>query len=235
MQSAYRNRFEEESLRSLEKDLSVESLKLEDAKRRLANETDALKHHDRERRELKLSIQERQDRCDAAQDDLDNNVAEDGRLEALKKGMQEHQATKTHAEKSWQENLISKDATHAKMKSLTDELKEIDRRIMDAQAKVETAERDLRKADGNRSSALVAKNRAFEDWESAKVSLEECHTQREQQAERVKDFTAHAAIIGARVPVGAGETTESLDKKLDKLQGEIRRSEAKFEACDQNV
>ena len=182
------------------------------------------------KKDLKLAVQQAQSSRDIAQDDVDNNVAEDGRLEALKKECLEQEEQKAHCENAWQENRIAKDTTQAGMKSFTDQMREIDHRIAGAQAKIEGFEEDLQRAEDARSDALVAKNQAIEAAESARCSTEDLQGQEVLQAGRVREFEQHAADIGPRVRVDVGESPDSLDKKLEKLEREVKRSEAKCES-----
>ena len=160
-----------------------------------------------------------------AQNELDKTASASGRLEALRNDLREQEDQKQSQEGQYQDNVNARDTTFAKMKAFQSQMKEIDERLRAAGSRLEKAEAAVQRAEEERSSALAAKNQAFESLDSTRKALERHSHLREAQQKRVLDFQEQAGQVGPRVQVDADETTSSLDQKLDKLHTEVKRSE----------
>ena len=220
--------FEEDELRRLERELELANGQVRAVQNRLKEAELALSRFEKERTDFKIALQRAQRAHDAAQDEYDNNVVEDGRLETLKKMLDEKSQEKRVLEQQWQENRISKDAAHDRLKSATNGLKQVDRNIAVAEERIREAEVHLQAAEDERLKTLSGKNEAIAAEQKAQAALDEFHAHRRNQAGRVQQFSAYADRVGPRVPVASGENAGSLDQKIVKLQDEIRRSEARL-------
>ena len=231
MKSTDATRHEGYLIRSHENELGELDTRLREARTRYTECVNELKRHETQSKSLKLDVQRAEVRCDAAQDEIDNNIVEHGRLEALRTALEELEEKKSTTEGQWQANRIAKDEKHAELKSHTEMLKNIDGRISDVQKQINETEENLQQAEEARGNALVSKNRVFEAVEVARGAIERLTNQRTQQAERVTEWQAQANEVGPRVRVDPGETADSLDTKLEKLRAEIQRSENRFESA----
>ena len=59
--------------------------------------------------------------------------------------------------------------------------------------------------------------------DEAKQSKATIYRKREEVVERVLDYNEKASLVSPRVAVDEGETTRSLDNKLERLHRDLRR------------
>lgn len=187
--------------------------------------------HDAETKTLKISVQRADDDIERVQDELNKDVVEEGRLEVLKEGLAAAEKEKTVHENTYQECVLTKDSHYTKTKSLLDNLNEMDRHVAAAEEKVKEMQVAVNSAEEERDGALVIKNHAFEQLEKATATRARLETQKQRQVACVADFIEQAGKVGPRVAVDHGETSTSIDKKLTKLEAEIKRSEARLVPC----
>ena len=222
------NRFEESILHELEADVSALAEQLQTARRRVSECLNAMARYEKESKGLKLVQQQARTYHNKVQDDMDNNAAEDGRLEALRKSLTEcHEQLKAD-ESAWVANGAEKETKEAEMKGRKADLDRLNKRIARIESDFQRVNINLMTIEDERSQALVAKNKALEAVQGKTDILESLQRDARKQADLVDDFKTKAAQVGPRVPIDAGETMQSLDKKLVKLDQEIKRSEARF-------
>ena len=188
----------------------------------------ALKDHKETSDDLKIAYQQAEDKVDQLRDELDKNVVEEGKLEALKQGLEKQEEDKKHFGQSYQESVLAKDEHLAKKKVLLNDLNKIDERLAIITKKVDKAQKAREKAEERRLNALIKKNEAFQEIETLREDRTEQEQERASQSEKVKDFTVKAKQIGDRVAVAQGETTDSLEKKLHKLDADQKRFEQRI-------
>ena len=152
---------------------------------------------------------------------------EEGRLDALKEHLHEAQDEKATHEASYVDSVTTLDKTKEAMKISRDEMSAFDLQITEANAKIKQAENKALKASAARSNSLQAKNKAIESVQAIQAGKKRTMEQREEKLVQVKDFAAQASEVCPRVPVDAGETGKSLDKKLEKLLSDLKKYEEK--------
>jgi hypothetical protein len=72
---------------------------------------------------------------------------------------------------------------------------------------------------------LLKNTEAWDKVGLLQAERENLELQRSEMSEIVAEFNEKASKIGPRVPIESGETTESIDKKLTKLDEDIKRHE----------
>ena len=170
-------------------------------------------------------MQKAEDIVEKLQDALDRDAIEEGRLDALKENLAEAEEERATYEGQYEESVIASDNAKAALREKKEQMSAIDVRIDEAMAKVDKAKGRLAKIQEQRHKALQQKNAAIETVEKAKATFALTETERDEKLEVVKHFTEQAAQICARVPVDAGETGSSLDRKLLKLDADVKRFE----------
>lgn len=186
---------------------------------------EAIVRHGREAKSLRLAMQKAEDIVEKLQDALDQDAIEEGRLDALKENLAEAEEEKATYAGQYEESVIASDNAKAALREKKEQMAAIDVRIGEAMAKLEKAKGRLIKIQEQRHKALQQKNAAIETVKRAKDKLALMETERDEKIEVVKHFTEQAALICARVPVDAGETGSSLDRKLSKLDADVKRFE----------
>ena len=187
--------------------------------------TEAIVRHGREARTLRSAMQEAEDVVEKLQDALDSDAIEEGRLDALKAHLAEAEEEKVAHAGSFEESVIACDKAKELLRIKKEEMSEIDRRIEGATATLSKVEARAAKAAGERGMALQQKNAAIEVVEETKSELAATEAERDEKARVVTDFTEQASSVCARVSIDAGETGSSIDKKLAKLDADIKRFE----------
>ncbi len=188
---------------------------------------DAITSHKREGNSLRIAMQRVESVIEELQDALDHDAVEEGRLDALKEHLAEAQAEKTTHEGSYGESVITLDNIKEAMRVSRDEMSALDLQIAEGNAKIKKAESKALKASTHRSHALQSKNAAIETVQALQDGKIRTEGWRKEKILQVADFTAQASEICPRVRVDPGETGESLDRKLEKLHGDLKKYEEK--------
>lgn len=213
-----------ERLKSELKDLEVNLQGKEFAHRRCQ---DAITAHTREANALLIAMQRVEAGIEELQDALDHDAVEEGRLDALKEHLNEARDERTTHEGSYGESVLTLDKIKEAMRISRDDMSALDLQIAEANAKIKKAENKALKASTIRANALQSKNAAIESVQAFQESKKRTLGWREEKVMQVADFTAQASEICPRVPVDPGETGQSLDRKLEKLHGDLKKYEEK--------
>lgn len=160
------------------------------------------------------------------QDTLEKDAVEEGKLEALKEGLAEAQEELATHQASFGDSVIAIDKARESLKTLREQMKVIDDEIAEILAKIQKSEAKRFKLSERREAALREKNLAFAEIERFKHAQESTQKAREDIAETVHIWTGEAGQVCPRVPVDGGETYESLEKKMEKLQADLKRAES---------
>ena len=176
---------------------------------------------------LKMELQQAENTVDELQDALDQDAVEEGRLDFLKGQLTEAKEEKGTHENSYGESVIAKDKNNELLRVSRENMASKDVIIEDANAKVLKAETRAAKCASQRSSALSDKNAAFDSVEAGKLEREQYKRERDEESQRVGEFTQKASRFCPRVPVDEGETGNSIDLKLEKLNKDLKDADKK--------
>lgn len=185
----------------------------------------AIVKNKRDAQHLKIEMQQAENIVDGLQDALDQDAVEEGRLDFLKDQIIEASEEKSTHEASYEESIIAKDKNNALLRASRETMASKDVVIEDAKARVLKAESRATKCASQRSSALRDKNAAFELVESEKLEREQYERERDEESQRVDEFTGKANEFCSRVSVDEGETGDSIDLKLEKLNKDLKDAE----------
>ena len=172
-----------------------------------------------------MEMQQAGQLTDELQDALDLDAVEEGRLDELKGQLSEARGEKRTHEASYEESVIAKDKNNELLSASREQMASKDIIIEDAKAKVFKAEGRVTKCANQRLSALRYKNSALEAVESTKLEREQYERERDEGSQYVEEFTRKANEFCPRVPVDEGETAESIDLKLEKLNKDLKDAE----------
>lgn len=189
---------------------------------------DAITAHVRGGSALQIAMQRVETAVEELQDALDHAAVEEGRLDALKEDLNEAQQEKGTHEGSYGDSVLTLDKIKEAMRISRDEMSALDLQIAEANAKMKKAENKALKASSIRSNALQSKNAAIESVQALREGKKRTMGWRQEKAMQVADFTAQASEICPRVRVDPGESGESLDRKLEKLHGDLKKYEEKW-------
>ena len=212
-------------LQSLRAELNQLERSLQEKQKCLTRCEQAIVKNKRDAQHLKIEMQQAENIVDELQDALDQDAVEEGRLDVLKNQLTEANEEKSTHEASYEESIIAKDKNNELLKTSREKMASMDVIIEDAKAKVLKAESRAAKCLSQRSSALRDKNAAFDSVESEKLEREQYERERDEESQRVDEFTRKANDFCPRVSVDEGETGDSIDLKLDKLNKDLKDAE----------
>ncbi|KAL8844334.1 MAG: hypothetical protein Q9176_001244 [Flavoplaca citrina] len=195
----------------------------------------AIARHKRDSRELRIEMQRVEEHVENLQDALERDSLEEGKLDALKEGLKEAEEELTTHQASYSDSVVAMDKAKEVLRVCREEMSAIDSEVAEIQAKIRKAENKKIKSSERRETALRNKNAAFADLEELQKTKEKGERQREDCANTVEVWTEQANRIHPRVPVEAGETPRSIEKKLDKLQADLQKWETRLGGNRQQI
>lgn len=201
--------------------------KLRDCQQQAVEASQALTRHERETKNLRLTMQRAEDVVGRLQDALEEDRIEEGRLEALKDHLKEAQEDLTTQQGSFEDCVISRDKANEVLRISREQIAAIDVRINEAATKVKKAEDRTLNCSKQRHTDLQEKNAAINAVKDAQDLLTRAERDREELVDIVTDHAAQAEQISARVVVPPGETADSLDAKLRKLDSDFKKGLAR--------
>ena len=135
--------------------------------------------------------------------------------------MQEAQEEVQTYEASYGDSVITKDKNNDSLKAAREQMARLDKDIEEAELKVRKAESRATRCANERHAALHDKNTAIEAVAKENREKTQIETKRVQQVAIVDEFRGEAQQHCARVPVKEGETTDTLEKKYEKLKKDL--------------
>lgn len=189
---------------------------------------EAIVRHQRRSRELKVAVEDAESIVDQLKDAIDRDSIEEGKLDELKKSLEEAKQEQAIDEGSYEDSVIAKDKHMAEMNKFRAEMKEIDGRLQAAESKVQKAEARLPKLVNQRHLALQDKNSTIQALQDVKDDKAQLERDRAEKIPVVAEWKEKATKIGARVRITPGETTDSLYKKAEKLTQDVNNFEKRW-------
>jgi len=223
--ATHTTRLQEEKIKHLEREYSEIDKRYRDSRNAEKAYNEAIVRHTRRSRELKADIQNAESVVDQLQDAIDRDSIEEGKLDELKKSLEETQREKALHEGSYEDSVLAKDKHKAEMNKFRVKMKEIDERLKEAELKVQKAEARLPKLVNQRQLALQDKNSTIETLQGIKEDKAQLERDRAEKAPVVAEFREKATKIGPRVTISPGETTDSLYQMAEKLTEDVKKFE----------
>ena len=215
--------------RDLLNDLKSQRNDLDNQKREkqtaLTQATQAIVKYQRRLRDLTLASQRAQETVEGLEDALEQDAVEEGRLDELKRLLNEAVEEARFYEDSYGDSVLELDKAKSDMGAADQELQDIKARVEEAKNKVAEQERNARRFESQTNEAAAAKNKAVEVVRRLERRKREAEDIRDDKAKLVEEFIGEASKISEREPVPAGETGDSLDKKLSRLTDDVARAE----------
>lgn len=193
------------------------------ARNRHVQAQQALRAHDNQLSNLRIRVQEAQERVDLLEDAIKDDSVENGRLDQLRILLQDAKNENTVHENSYQDSVIDRDDKKQLLDQARDKCSEMDNQISRAEAGVEKAKVAAQTADKKRSRDLGDKNNAFAHIEDAQADRATLERRMREVEEEVVNYTEQARQVCERVNLPEGETAESLGRKFEKLKAELKR------------
>jgi structural maintenance of chromosomes protein 6 len=213
-----------ESVDSLTRGMKDLERKVADAQSQLERCKQAVDRHRRQEDALRIKAQRVEDQVEELKDALEkDSVREDGRLDALKAALKEVEEELRLHQGSFQDGISAMESIMERLTATRQELSVKDAEIAGLEQQVRAAETEQAKVMDKRRKILGDKNAAIARVDGMKQDKTRLEQKREQIAARILDYSEKASMVSPRVNVDKGETTNSLDKKLDRLHKDLRR------------
>jgi structural maintenance of chromosomes protein 6 len=195
----------------------------------------ALKSHESTRKNLQLQLQRAEDNVERLQEELDRDHIEDGRLEAFKADLVDAEREVEQHGGSYGEAVIQIEKQGKVCQLYKQELDAIRERIADHDSYIKKAEGKLKRIQQARQIALQDKNIAVDAINEAKIVKQTAEQKRDRQANIVADFTRQATAICPRIPINPGETPQSIEAKLEKMQKQLEAYSKNAGGSDEEI
>ena len=157
--------------------------------------------------------------------ELDELTPGDGKLDALSHDLQQKQEELDHLESQLMACSEYLDERRQAQIPLEEDVKQKMKLVKDQEVELDKEGRRIDELKSERQSILRRKNQAMGEIRDAKEHVEHCEGLRDRQQQSVYEFIEGASSISERVPIDAGETAENLDKRLVKLDEDLKRAE----------
>ncbi|KAL8663280.1 MAG: hypothetical protein Q9202_004029 [Teloschistes flavicans] len=194
----------------------------------LKNAEQAITRHAREAGNLRVEVQRLTHDMDCLQEAIDRDSVEEGGLDVLKKGLEEAKTQRASYEAQYGDSVVAMDKAREPLTTIKEQMKVIENDIANTHTKLKKAETKCVVKLGERDVALREKNIAIDEHRRAREAKVAAQVARADHAETVTVYTGQARQICPRVAVDQGETCASLEKKLDKLQADLKRWETQL-------
>jgi structural maintenance of chromosomes protein 6 len=182
-----------------------------------------LVRHTKQEYDLRIAAQRIEDQTEELRDLLEKDSVGDGRLDALRESLRETEEEMHLHQGSYADGLNALNSIMEKLGATERELATKNSGIDALSAQVKTAESERARVLNERRKALEDKNTAIKRVDDMKQEKTRIEHKREQLVNRILDYSEKASMVSPRVAIDKGETTNSLDKKLDRLHKDLQR------------
>ena len=185
----------------------------------------AVTRHKRGLNQLLIDSQQAQVVVDELQDALEADSNRESQLDTFKAQLKEVEEEKSTHENSYEDSINAKDELYKMVRTTRDELANIDSAISEAEAIHQRAEMKAAHRAEQRDVALREKNKAEDSVHQVERQQPILEAARQTAVTILEDWTRQALAIHPRVPVDPGETLETVEKKHQKLQEDLKKAE----------
>jgi chromosome segregation ATPase len=175
-------------------------------------------------KQLNIQSQRLEETVDRLQDELAADTPQTGALDDLQVQLKGQQDEETLYSNQYQDCITEKDRLDQANRELKNQLNNIDAEIKMIESKIKKAKNREQNAEEARYHGVLKKNEAYATVDYARQSLDEAKEEREKQKQTVVEWTAKASEFCARVAVHAGETCDSIEAKLIKMNEQIEQN-----------
>ena len=183
--------------------------------------------HGRREKELQIAKQRLEDKVEELSEALEREN-QDGQLDVLQTTLSDAEEDKRINENSYHDSVEALKAINEQFKAIEEELSAKNAEISALDNELSVGRNEQLKVATKRQKILSDKNAAIKRIDEMKRKRESISQERAKFAARIHEYSEQAGIVSRRVEIPAGETPGSLDKKLDRLDKDIRRANQEF-------
>ena len=171
-------------------------------------------------RALDREIQRQEVALQDLKDELQADTPQEQALEQLEAALKDAQEEQQMNENTYGDAVVEKDRLNAEQRPVKDKLNEIQQKLEEIGERIEEAKKKLHQAEDKRAAELLQTNKGHEAVKDAEKAKERLEKDRDHQLGMVDSFTEQAEQVSPRIPIDEGETIDTLDAKLRRLQRE---------------
>ncbi|TVY49204.1 Structural maintenance of chromosomes protein [Lachnellula occidentalis] len=197
--------------------------------------TQAILLHHRDHGNLNLAVQRAEDRVEKLQIELDNDNVEDGRLAGLEAYLAEVKQDLTIYQDSYGSIVLEMENLNGVSLEKKRALDAAKIRVADHDAMMRKAHLKVNNTAQARKITLEEKNLAITlitDLSQEKLKAEQS---RDSAIQKLQNYTEMASRVSPRVPLDEGETSESIDVKLQTLMQRLEQARKRQGASDEEI
>lgn len=223
--SKFSGRLQKENIQVLKSQLTTMQQAVSASRAEVERCRTALSRYEAEENNLKIAAQRLDNQVEEITHALEKDNVEDGRMEALKRTLEEAREEEKVSSNSLEESEEAMRAIMNKLRETRRQLNDKDRSIKAQEEQVTIAENERSNVEQQRQTALANKNAAYSQIEEFNQEKTQQQRHKDVVVKIIQDYTEQASMVSPRIPVDEGETTDSLDRKLEKLSNDLTRFE----------
>lgn len=216
-------RIQRDVVSDLKRDLHNLEQQLRLARSQLESCKQSRTRHERTANDLRVSIQQKEDLIEELSDALEKEAVEDGHLEVLRATLEEAEQEKQLNSGSLEDSVRAMDTKMKELKATKQQLAAKDTQILALEEQLRVAQSEELLGTEKRRSIIGDKNGVIDRLQDLKRDSERIAREQEEITARILDYSEKAGLVSPRVAIPDGETTASLDKKLEKLHKDRER------------
>ncbi|KAL4923284.1 DNA repair protein SMC6 [Aspergillus undulatus] len=216
-------RVQRDTVANLRRVLSSKEEELRSARSHLTRCRQARERHERMRHDLRVESQRKDDRVEELEEALQRENREGGDLEILQASLRDIEAERLINEGSLKDAVEAMADMMQTLKRVRQELSAKDTKIAQIKEELRIAESEQQVVADKRRKRIGEKNRALELIEETTRNRTRLERKLEQAEATVREYCEKAGLVSERVEIPQGETADSLDKKLTRLQRDMQR------------
>lgn len=227
MQANTRDRIniEQQRLDRLRSELHDTEKRAQQAQSQLNQAGQARERFNRVTKTMTEAAQRLETRVHELQDALEEDTPQTGTLDQLESDLEKEKEERKHMEDQYKLAVEEKTRINDEQRILKSKIDAIDHQVKEIEAMIAKNGRRKDRLKNEYDSLVLQKNEAVASVIDAERLKDELQSARQQQEDVVQNFIGQANQVCARVPVDQGETPNSLETKLKKLEEQIQRAE----------
>ncbi|KAF2641623.1 structural maintenance of chromosomes protein 6 [Massarina eburnea CBS 473.64] len=198
------------------------------AKARLDACDNNVNDHHKEKRGVKIRMDEAHDDMYRLEGEVSNSIPDAAMIEQLEGELADAQSNLEKEEEQFGDLTRELDKADAEARIHKGQLETLEDMVRECKSRLEKLNTRVATFSQRREQALRAKNIALEDVEAAERNKQEWEEKLEGQRKEVEKEEEIASRIVGRVPVPRGETHETLKAKVDRMAARRRERETQL-------
>ena len=158
------------------------------------------------------------------EDELEAETPQTGKIEALEQAIKNTESEMTIDENQYQESMNELRRLNEEQREVLAQLQAVDEEATAIGKAIARRDLNKRRLEKDQHERVLDKNEALGKVDDARRKRQNLDERKQGQEAKVEEFISEASKVSGRVAINTGETADSIDKKLVKLQQELTRA-----------